>query len=168
MFFPVTLLGMYSPFAIRLLLRSAQRSGSVSGTVYGVSTAGHRRHTGHHLFPASLDRHARDHAHAGRTRIVAGLALLRWRDRERRGGAAFLALALLLRWRSSTARSADEPGRRQHSRRTCSSAVTASIAHIETQYNDIFITKRRSELTMSFQLKGWDYTELVDHSARAR
>src|SRR5205823_6734708 len=40
MFFPVTLLGMYSPFAIRLLLRSAQRSGRVSGAVYGISTAG--------------------------------------------------------------------------------------------------------------------------------
>src|SRR5262249_55429259 len=33
MFFPVTFLGMYSPFAIRLLLRSAQRSGRVSGAV---------------------------------------------------------------------------------------------------------------------------------------
>ena len=40
MFFPVTFLGMYSPFAIRLLLRSAQSSGMVSGTVYGVSTGG--------------------------------------------------------------------------------------------------------------------------------
>ena len=40
MFFPVTFLGMYSPFAIRLLLRSPQRSGRVSGAVYGVSTAG--------------------------------------------------------------------------------------------------------------------------------
>src|SRR3954468_5508987 len=38
--FPVTLLGMYSPFAIRLMLHSAERSGTVSGTVYGVSTAG--------------------------------------------------------------------------------------------------------------------------------
>ena len=38
--FPVTLLGMYSPFAIRLMLRDAERSGTVSGTVYGVSTAG--------------------------------------------------------------------------------------------------------------------------------
>lgn len=35
------------------------------------------------------------------------------------------------------------------------------IARIETQYNDIFITKKRSELTMSFQLKGWDYTETI-------
>ena len=40
MFFPITLLGMYSPFAIRLLLRSEHNSGVVSGTVYGVSTAG--------------------------------------------------------------------------------------------------------------------------------
>ena len=31
---------MYSPFGIRLLLRSAQSSGRVSGTVYGVSTLG--------------------------------------------------------------------------------------------------------------------------------
>jgi spermidine synthase len=33
------------------------------------------------------------------------------------------------------------------------------IKHIETEYNDIFITKRLDELTMSFQLKGWDYTQ---------
>ncbi len=35
------------------------------------------------------------------------------------------------------------------------------VAHIETEYNDIYIAKRRGELTMSFQLKGWDYTESV-------
>src|SRR5262249_36252615 len=40
MLLPVTLLGMYSPFAIRLLLRSPQSSGRVSGAVYGISTAG--------------------------------------------------------------------------------------------------------------------------------
>src|SRR3954447_1581397 len=40
LFFPVTFLGMYSPFGIRLLLQSAQRSGRVSGTVYGISTLG--------------------------------------------------------------------------------------------------------------------------------
>src|SRR3954468_8075563 len=40
LFFPVTFLGMYSPFGIRLLLQSAQHSGRVSGTVYGVSTLG--------------------------------------------------------------------------------------------------------------------------------
>jgi spermidine synthase len=35
------------------------------------------------------------------------------------------------------------------------------IAHLETEYNDVFITKRRKELVMSFQVKGWDYTESV-------
>src|SRR3954452_18258377 len=40
LFFPVTFLGMYSPFGIRLLLHSAQSSGRVSGTVYGISTLG--------------------------------------------------------------------------------------------------------------------------------
>src|SRR5215211_8136603 len=45
MFFPVTFLGMYSPFAIRLLLRSPHHSGVVSGTVYGISTARSEEHT---------------------------------------------------------------------------------------------------------------------------
>src|SRR5215475_9932754 len=40
MFVPATLLGVYSPFAIRLVLHAAQRSGTVSGAIYGVSTAG--------------------------------------------------------------------------------------------------------------------------------
>src|SRR5205814_1000383 len=35
------------------------------------------------------------------------------------------------------------------------------IAHVESQYNDIYITKRRGELVMAFQLRGWDYTESV-------
>src|ERR1051325_7037835 len=39
------------------------------------------------------------------------------------------------------------------------------IAHIETEFNDIFVTKRRNELTMSFQLKGYDYTESVANLA---
>ena len=37
------------------------------------------------------------------------------------------------------------------------------IVHVESEYNDIYVTKRRSELTMSFQLKGWDYTESVSN-----
>jgi hypothetical protein len=40
MFLPVMLLGVYSPFAIRLVLRCTEQSGTVSGTIYGVSTAG--------------------------------------------------------------------------------------------------------------------------------
>jgi spermidine synthase len=35
------------------------------------------------------------------------------------------------------------------------------IAHVETAYNDVFVTKRQRQLVMSFQIKGWDYTESV-------
>src|SRR5262249_58001775 len=34
-------------------------------------------------------------------------------------------------------------------------------AHDESEYNDMYVNKRRVELTMTFQLKGWDYTESV-------
>ena len=40
MFFPVAFYGAYSPFAIRLMLRSTASSGGVSGAVYAISTAG--------------------------------------------------------------------------------------------------------------------------------
>jgi spermidine synthase len=35
------------------------------------------------------------------------------------------------------------------------------VAHLETQYNDIFISKKRHELMLSFQWKGEDYTESI-------
>src|SRR5262249_3780361 len=35
------------------------------------------------------------------------------------------------------------------------------LAHIETTYNDVFITKRGHQLVMSFQVSGRDYTESI-------
>jgi hypothetical protein len=37
---PLSLLGMFSPVAVRLLTRSAEESGGVAGLVYGISTIG--------------------------------------------------------------------------------------------------------------------------------
>lgn len=37
---PITLLGMISPFAIRLAMDDAGRAGNISGTIYGISTIG--------------------------------------------------------------------------------------------------------------------------------
>jgi len=37
---PIIGMGVYSPFAIRLVLNNTQNSGSIAGRVYGISTAG--------------------------------------------------------------------------------------------------------------------------------
>ena len=65
MLFPVTLLGMYSPFAIRLLLRSKQNSGVGLGNgLRHFHSRQHPRHAGDHVFPDPADRNARDHLYA--------------------------------------------------------------------------------------------------------
>jgi predicted membrane-bound spermidine synthase len=161
MFFPVTFLGMYSPFAIRLLLRSAQRSGRVSGAVYGISTAGAivgTLGTTFFLIPTIGSRAIT--LTLGALGLAAGLALLALARLHRPAGSVLVVVALAV----STA----PAGRADN---LIDEAVRASIleradgrlAHIETAYNDVFITKRGHQLVMSFQLKGWDYTESVSN-----
>ena len=155
MFFPVTFLGMYSPFAIRLLLTSAQRSGAVSGTVYGVSTAGSilgTLGTTFLLIPSIGSRAITiTLALAG---LAAGLLLVALSALPRRTAAiALVALAAL----SQGARAEDLVD--MSVRAAMAKRADGRIAHIESEYNDIFVSKRRDELTLSFQLKGFDYTE---------
>ena len=161
MFFPVTFLGMYSPFAIRLLLRSAQRSGRVSGAVYGISTAGAivgTLGTTFFLIPTIGSRAIT--LTLGALGLAAGLALLALARLRRRAGSALVVVALAV----STAPAGradnliDEAVRARMLER-----ADGRLAHIETAYNDVFITKRRHQLVMSFQLKGWDYTESVSN-----
>jgi spermidine synthase len=159
MFFPVTLLGMYSPFAIRLLLRSAQRSGRVSGAVYGISTAGAivgTLGTTFFLIPAIGSRAIT--LTLGGLGLVAGFALLAL---TRRRAAAALVLIALTAATAPAARAdnlIDEGVRAGMLAR-----ADGRLAHIETEYNDVFITKRGQQLVMSFQIKGWDYTESVSN-----
>ena len=162
LFFPVTFLGMYSPFGIRLLLRSAQRSGRISGTVYGISTAGSivgTLGTTFLLIPAIGTRAIT--LTLGIAGLICGLLLLAVRARPAR--TAILALAALAGGLVPGAR-ADELIDAQ-TRADLLKRADGRIARIETEYNDIFVTKRRNELTMSFQLKGFDYTESVANLA---
>jgi spermidine synthase len=161
MLFPVTCLGMYSPFAIRLLLRSAQHSGRVSGAVYGISTAGSIVGTlGTTFILIPLIGNRAITLALGAAGLIAGLALLALSYRERRASAALaLALAVLTALAAPTCRAdslIDENIRADMAKRG-----DGRIAHVETEYNDVFITKRQNQLVMSFQVKGWDYTESV-------
>ena len=156
LFFPVTFLGMFSPFGIRLLLRSAQSSGRISGTVYGISTAGSivgTLGTTFFLIPAIGTRAIT--LTLGVAGIASGLALIALPARRR----VVLALAALVACMIPPARADDLVDATV--RAEMLTRADGRIAHIETEYNDIFITKRRSQLTMSFQVKGYDYTESV-------
>jgi len=97
MFFPVTLLGMYSPFAIRLLMRSPHRSGVVSGTVYGISTAGSivgTLGTTFYLIPMIGSRAIT--ISLGVAGVVGGLALLTTQRWSRRAAAALIVVTATL------------------------------------------------------------------------
>ena len=157
LFFPVTFLGMYSPFAIRLLLRSAQQSGATSGTVYGVSTAGSilgTLGTTFLLIPAIGTRAIT--ITLGVAGLASGLVLLALPALQRR---STLLLALILALPCTTTRANDliDPAIRAE----MAKREDGRIAHIESEYNDIFISKRGRELMMAFQLKGFDYTESI-------
>lgn len=158
--FPVTFLGMYSPFGIRLLLRSAQSSGRVSGTVYGVSTFGSivgTLGTTFLLIPAIGTRAIT--LTLGVAGVLSGLLLVLLRKRS----AALLIVVTFATLAGHGARADDlvDP----KIRADMLTRADGRIAHIETEYNDIFITKRGRELTMSFQLKGYDYTESIANLA---
>jgi spermidine synthase len=159
MFFPVTFLGMYSPFAIRLLLRSAQHSGRVSGAVYGISTAGAivgTLGTTFVLIPAIGSRAIT--LALGTLGLLAGLGLLALA--RRRAATALVVIALV---------APSVPVARADSliddavRAGLLARADGRVAHVETEYNDVFITKRGHQLVMSFQIKGWDYTESVSN-----
>jgi spermidine synthase len=160
LFFPVTFLGMYSPFAIRLVIRSALTSGTVSGTVYGVSTVGSivgTLGTTFFLLP-SMGSRTLTLLLGGSGLIVAVLliSMPRWSRQTALALAAVVFFAMPSLPAAAADELVDEKIRADLARR-----ADGRIKHIESEYNDIFIAKRGNELTMSFQLKGWDYTESV-------
>lgn len=155
LFFPVTFLGMYSPFGIRLLLQSAQSSGRVSGRVYGISTLGSilgTLGTTFILIPSIGTRAIT--LTLGVAGLLSGLLLIA-APRLRRS-VLLVVLALLATPQARANDLIDAKVRAEMLKR-----ADGRVAHIETEYNDIFVIKRGRELTMSFQLKGYDYTESV-------
>lgn len=161
MLFPVTFFGMYSPFAIRLLMRSKQNAGAVSGTVYGISTAGSilgTLATTFFLIPLIGTRAIT--FTLGILGLFGGALLFaaassRWRRYARLG-----VLATLLAWQAAMLPPvrAEEPFDPQI-RASMLARNNGRIAHVETVYNDIFVTKDASLLKLSFQWKGWHFSQ---------
>ncbi|MGE0749884.1 MAG: fused MFS/spermidine synthase [Variibacter sp.] len=157
--FPVTLLGMYSPFAIRLLLQSAKHSGTVSGTVYGVSTAGSiigTLGTTFFLIPSIGTRAIT--VSLGVAGVAAGLLMML--AQRRRAGVLAVMIAASLAAAADRALCAEDVVD-PNIRATMLAKKDGRLAHIESEYNDIFITKRRAELILTTQVKGERYTESI-------
>lgn len=162
MFFPVVFLGMYSPFAIRLLLQSPLRSGAVSGTVYSISTFGSiigTWGTTFALIPAFGSRAIT--IGIGVAGVLTGLLLISIPFERKLGLASALATAVLaaglLMVSPSHSRAEDLVD--AQIRANTLKQKNGLVAHIETEYNDVFIAKRDAYLTMSFQRHSQAYYE---------
>ncbi len=135
---------------------SAQHSGRVSGAVYGVSTAGSivgTLGTTFLLIPAIGARAITLTLGTARGAHELGAA----RPRRLPRSATIVVVLAGRPVAPATAESLLDEGVRA----AMLGRADGRLARIETEYNDIFITKRQNQLVMSFQIKGWDYTESV-------
>ncbi|MBV9971646.1 MAG: fused MFS/spermidine synthase, partial [Xanthobacteraceae bacterium] len=162
MFVPVTLLGVYSPFAIRLVLSATGHSGTVSGAVYGVSTAGSiagTLGTTFFLIPAIGTRAIT--LALGAVGIACALALIaaeRLRSRPRH--VTPLASAILCATFVFGGRAQGESLFEESVRTQMLAHRNGPVAHIETEYNDLYISKRGPLLALTTRVKN----ELRFHS----
>jgi spermidine synthase len=164
---PVTLFGVYSPFAIRLVLQATQESGTISGTIYGVSTAGSILGTLGTTFILIPTIGTRAITLAlGAVGLLCAAALIalgraRAPSPGLRSTAGLIAFALLALSgaRADAGGPFDETVRAQMLKH-----ADGRVAHVETEYNDLFIDKRGPMLSLSSMFKGRpDYIEsMVD------
>lgn len=158
---PLTLLGVYSPFAIRLTLRETRRAGRVAGRIYGVSTFGSvfgTLLTTFYLIP-TLGSRSITYLLAAVT-LACGLSFFMAKPasmtRIGRAGAAIILLALALY---------PAPGRAEtidiYEGYDSKSIRRALIESVESEYNNIFIYRVGDFTTMSFRVRYRDETESV-------
>ena len=158
---PLTLLGIYSPFAIRLTLRETRRAGRVAGRIYGVSTFGSvfgTLLTTFTLIPAPGSRSityllAAVTLACGLSFFVGGRAKP---ARLARNGAALLLLALAVQPRPGRAETID-----LYEGYDSKSIHRVRIESVESEYNNIFISRVGDFVAMSFRVRYRDETESV-------
>ncbi len=166
MFLPVTLFGVYSPFAIRLVLRTAQQSGTVSGAVYGVSTFGSIVGTlGTTFFLIPLIGTRAITLLLGAAGVVCALCLIVLdRVSASRGagksaaGLVVFAVLVVASGRAGAADLFDQSVRAQMLKHN-----DGRVAHLETEYNNIYINKYGALLSMTTRVRNEiNYHSIVD------
>ena len=167
MLFPVALLGVYSPFAIRLTLHATEHSGRVAGRIYGVSTLGSivgTLVTTFYFIP--LIGTAAITIWLGVIGIVSAATLFlasRLASRTLRGGVAavvgLVGLTALLVVSPMDETAAAEPER--FTAEQLLKMPDSIIEQIETAHNNIFIRKTGNLIRMSVRRYGTNYTESV-------
>ncbi len=160
LFAPLTLLGVYSPFAIRLTLRDTARSGSVAGRIYGVSTFGSvlgTLITTFYLIP-SLGTRSITYLLAGLTFASALSFLIAAPAIAARRGVV-LAGVIVAGFALFPGEGWAEPG--IFTRYEPGMAPRIEVERAETEYNNIYVTKQGDFVTMSFRVRRRDETESV-------
>ncbi len=159
LFVPVALLGVYSPYAIRLTLRSTTRSGTVAGRIYGISTLGSIFGTlsvTFYLMPTMGSRHI--------TYILSGIGVaagLSFLLLSRRGRIAVPAILLLGATLLAPPEASAEADSVYEEDRPDALSPTLVRERIETEYNNIFIVQKGDFLSMTFRLKGENMRQSV-------
>src|SRR5580704_12732613 len=162
MFVPATLLGVYSPFAIRLVLRTALSSGTVSGAIYGVSTAGSIVGTlGTTFFLIPLIGTRAITLLLGAAGIFCGVCLMALERLYAQRKLETLAILAVLVLSCGGARSEalfDESVRAQMLKHQ-----DGPVAHVETEYNNVYIGKNGPFLSMTTMVaKRWLFESIVN------
>ena len=164
MFVPATLLGVYSPFAIRLVLRTAQTSGTVSGAIYGVSTAGSivgTLGTTFFLIPSIGTRAIT--LLLGAAGIFCGVCLMALERLYARRKAETLVIAILLVLAAGCGGARSEGLFDENVRAKMLKHEGGLVAHVETEYNNVYINKNGPMLAMTTMVaKRWLFESIVD------
>jgi predicted membrane-bound spermidine synthase len=164
MFVPATLLGVYSPFAIRLVLRTAQTSGTVSGAIYGVSTAGSivgTLGTTFFLIPSIGTRAIT--LLLGAAGIFCGVCLMALERLYARQKAETLVIAILLVLAAGCGGARSEGLFDENVRAKMLKHEGGPVAHVETEYNNVYISKNGPMLAMTTMVaKRWLFESIVD------
>lgn len=172
LFVPLALLGVYSPYAIRLTLRATERSGTIAGRIYGISTLGSIFGTLFVTFYMIAVLGSRSITYilagiglaAGLSFFVLGAARAVKAPPVRRAATAAAALVLGALAAAPAADAETKPTKDPRDEefidhRPDPLQPTRVLERIETEYNNIFIVQRGDFISMTFRLKGENSTQ---------